>query len=102
MPQPKKAPPVDPAVERQIRINEAVAALRPQVEAMILRMVESIVDTPEADHGGAGGGAAARAASQRQAARGLAAGNLHHTVTEAEVAAVARKLFEQARDGDRR
>ena len=49
MPQPKKAPPVDPAVERQNRINEAMAALRPQVDAMILRMVESIVDTPEAE-----------------------------------------------------
>jgi hypothetical protein len=49
MAQPKKAAPVDPAVERQKRIDEAMAALRPQVDKMIQQMVESIVDTPEAE-----------------------------------------------------
>jgi hypothetical protein len=49
MAQPKKAAPIDPLVERQERINEAMSALRPKIDAMVLRMVESIVDTPEAE-----------------------------------------------------
>jgi hypothetical protein len=53
MPQPRKAVPVDPLVERRQRIEAAMTALRPQVEAMVLKMVETVVDQPEAEELGA-------------------------------------------------
>lgn len=53
MPQPRKAAPVDPLVERQQRIDAAMQELRPKIEAMVLKMVETIVDKPEAEELGA-------------------------------------------------
>lgn len=53
MPQPRKAAPVDPLVERQQRIDAAMQELRPKIEAMVLRMVETLVDKPEAEELGA-------------------------------------------------
>ena len=53
MPQPRKAAPVDPLQERQERIDAAMKELRPQIEAMVLKMVETIVDKPEAEELGA-------------------------------------------------
>lgn len=49
MPQPKKAVPVDPAKERQERIDAVMNELRPKLDAMLQKMVETIVDTPEAE-----------------------------------------------------
>lgn len=49
MPQPKKALPVDPAVERQERIDAVMNELRPKLDAMLQKMVETIVDKPEAE-----------------------------------------------------
>jgi hypothetical protein len=49
MPQPKKALPVDPAVERQERIDAVMKELRPKLDAMLQKMVETIVDKPEAE-----------------------------------------------------
>ena len=48
MPQPKTALPVDPAVERQERIDAVMNELRPKLDAMLQKMVETIVDKPEA------------------------------------------------------
>jgi hypothetical protein len=53
MPQPKKAAPVDPATERQERIDAVMNELRPRLEAMLQKMVETIVDKPEAEELGA-------------------------------------------------
>jgi len=53
MPQPRKAAPVDPLQERRERIDAAMKELRPQIEAMVLKMVETIVDKPEAEELGA-------------------------------------------------
>jgi len=49
MPQPKTALPVDPAVERQERIDAVMNELRPKLDAMLQKMVETIVDKPEAE-----------------------------------------------------
>ena len=49
MPQPKTALPVDPAVERQERIDAVMNELRPKLDAMLHQMVETIVDKPEAE-----------------------------------------------------
>ena len=49
MPQPKTALPVDPAVERQERIDAVMKELRPKLDAMLQKMVETIVDKPEAE-----------------------------------------------------
>ena len=49
MPQPKKAAPVDPAQERRERIDAVMKELRPKMEAMLQKMVETIVDKPEAE-----------------------------------------------------
>jgi hypothetical protein len=49
MPQPKKAVPVDPAVERQQRIDAVMNELRPKLDAMLQKMVETVVDKPEAE-----------------------------------------------------
>jgi hypothetical protein len=49
MPQPKKALPVDPAVERQQRIDAVMNELRPKLDAMLQKMVETVVDKPEAE-----------------------------------------------------
>jgi hypothetical protein len=53
MPQPKKALPVDPAVERQERIDAVMNELRPKLDAMLQKMVETIVDKPEREELGA-------------------------------------------------
>ena len=53
MTQPRKAAPVDPVQERQERIEAAMNALRPKVEAALRQMVETIVDKPEAEELGA-------------------------------------------------
>ncbi len=53
MPQPKKAPPVDPVKERQERIDNVLKELRPKLDAMLQKMVETIVDKPEAEELGA-------------------------------------------------
>jgi hypothetical protein len=53
MPQPKKVSPVDPAVERQERIDAVMSELRPKLDAMLHQMVETIVDKPEAEELGA-------------------------------------------------
>ena len=53
MSQPRKAAPVDPLRERQERIDAAIKELRPKIEAMVLKMVETIVDKPEAEELGA-------------------------------------------------
>ena len=53
MSQPRKAAPVDPLRERQERIDAAMKELRPKIEAMVLKMVETIVDKPEAEELGA-------------------------------------------------
>jgi hypothetical protein len=49
MPQPKKAAPVDPVQERQERIDAVMKELRPKMDAMLQKMVETIVDKPEAE-----------------------------------------------------
>ena len=49
MPQPKTALLVDPAVERQERIDAVMKELRPKLDAMLQKMVETIVDKPEAE-----------------------------------------------------
>lgn len=49
MPQPKTALPVDPAVERQERIDAVMNELRLKLDAMLQKMVETIVDKPEAE-----------------------------------------------------
>jgi hypothetical protein len=53
MAQPKKAAPVDPVKERQERIDAVMKELRPKLEAMLQKMVETIVDKPEAEELGA-------------------------------------------------
>ena len=53
MPQPKKAAPVDPANERQERIDAVMNELRPKLDALLQKMVETIVDKPEAEELGA-------------------------------------------------
>jgi hypothetical protein len=53
MAQPKKALPVDPDVERQQRIDAVMNELRPKLDAMLQKMVETIVDKPEAEELGA-------------------------------------------------
>jgi hypothetical protein len=53
MPQPKKALPVDPTVERQERIDAVMNELRPKLDAMLQKMVETIVDKPDAEELGA-------------------------------------------------
>jgi hypothetical protein len=53
MPQPRKSAPVDPLKDRQDRIDEAMRELRPKIEVMVLKMVETIVDKPEAEELGA-------------------------------------------------
>ncbi len=53
MPQPKKALPVDPAVERQERIDSVMNELRPKLDAMLKKMVETVVDKPEREELGA-------------------------------------------------
>ena len=53
MTQPRKAAPVDPVQERQERIEAAMSELRPKVEAALRRMVETVVDKPEAEELGA-------------------------------------------------
>jgi hypothetical protein len=49
MSQPKKAAPVDPVKERQERIDAVMKELRPKMEAMLQKMVETVVDKPEAE-----------------------------------------------------
>lgn len=44
MPQPKKAAPVDPAKERQERIDAVMKELRPKMEAMLQKMVLSLTN----------------------------------------------------------
>ena len=44
MAQPKKALPVDPDIERQQRIDAVMNELRPKLDAMLQKMVETIVD----------------------------------------------------------
>ena len=53
MAQPKKALPVDPDIERQQRIDAVMNELRPKLDAMLQKMVETIVDKPEAEELGA-------------------------------------------------
>lgn len=53
MPQPRKSAPVDPVKERQERIDAAMKELRPKLEAMLQKMVEAVVDKPEAEELGA-------------------------------------------------
>jgi hypothetical protein len=49
MSQPKKAALVDPVKERQERIDAVMKELRPKMEAMLQKMVETVVDKPEAE-----------------------------------------------------